>query len=130
VNRPQAVTFIYGLINIAMGIHGYVGAGSKASIIAGCAVGILCIFFAALSKTHARIGYIGAAIVGLLTALQWIPHLFNKDTHDLVIYPALVGLVISAVFVIYLLGAHFMAKAKSAKAAAAVGHDDQKGKSN
>ncbi len=78
-------------------------------------------------KTHPRIGYIGAAIVGLLTALQWIPHLFNKETHDLVIYPALVGLVLSALFVIYLLGAHFMAKARSAKAATAVGNGDDKG---
>jgi uncharacterized membrane protein (UPF0136 family) len=130
VNRPQAVTFIYGIFNIAMGIHGYVGAGSKASIIAGCAVGILCIFFAALSKTHPRVGYIGAAIVGVLTALQWIPHLFNKDTHELVIYPAMVGLIVSAVFVIYLLGAHFLAKSRSAKAAAAVSHNDDKSKSN
>jgi hypothetical protein len=131
VNRHQAAILIYGVIMIGMGAQAYFfpsGKASIASIIAGGAIGILEIGFAALSKTHPRIGYIGAAVVALLTLGRWIPHLMKDG--QVVIYPALIGLVLSVSLALYLVAGHLMAKARSAKTAPAVGNNDEKSKSN
>ncbi|MHB8637269.1 MAG: hypothetical protein ACYC96_12440 [Fimbriimonadaceae bacterium] len=119
MNRFQAAIIVYGLIMMGMGLQAYFFPSAKASpasVIAGSAIGILEIFFAALSKTHQRVGYIGAAVVALLTLGRWIPHLFKDG--QIVIYPALIGTVLSVGLALYLVGGHLATKRRSRKAQA------------
>ena len=115
MNKFQAAILVYALAMIVMGLQAFFfpeHEASKASLIAGGGVGLLEIFFAALSKTHPRVGYIGAAVVALVPLGRFIPHLMKDG--QLVVYPSLVGLVLSAGLALYLVGGHMMSKRKSA----------------
>ena len=118
MNRFQVAIIVYALVMIGMGLQAYFfpsHTASLASVIAGSVIGILEIFFAALSKTHPRIGYIGAAVVALLTLGRWLPTLLNNG--QVVIYPALVGLVLSVSLALFLVCGHFMTKRRTRKGA-------------
>lgn len=94
-----------------MGLHGYLGAHSMPSLIGGTAIGLIEIFLAALSKTNPRVGFIGAAVVALLASGNWIGLLVRAG--KLVIYPELVGLILSLGLALYLVGGHVTAKRRS-----------------
>jgi uncharacterized membrane protein (UPF0136 family) len=101
----QGVMLSYGVFSIAMGLVGYLGPSkSVVSLIAGGIAGLLVIGFAALSKTNPRVGFIGAAVVGLLMALN-----FATKTFSGVVYPAGIIFAVSLLFVIVLVAAHFAA---------------------
>lgn len=102
---------------IAMGLQAYLfpdGKASLPSLIAGAGVGVIEIGLAAYSKTNPRVGFIGAAVVALLPLGRFLPHLI-KDGH-LVIYPSLVGDVLSIGLALYLVGGHLAAKRRSRQA--------------
>ena len=100
----QGMMFSYGLFNILMGFLGYVNKHSVASLAAGGAAGILVIGFAALSKTNPRVGFIGATVVGLLVGGRFALHTFQGE-----VYPAGIIFVVSLIFAVTLVGAHFAA---------------------
>lgn len=124
MNRNRGAIIVYGVINIAMGLHGYYGAHSVISLVAGVAIGLIEIALAAWSKTKPSVAYRAAAAVSLLTGLQWFMHLYDKETHQLVIYPAVVGIVLSFGLTLWLLVGHFVAtKARQVAAPPAAGVD-------
>jgi uncharacterized membrane protein (UPF0136 family) len=106
----QAVMLLYGVFDIVMGFLGYLNKGSIVSLIAGGIAGLLVIAFAALSKTNPRVAFISATLVGLLMAGN-----FAMKTFQGVIYPAGIMFVVSLVFALTLVGAHFAAMSKRKK---------------
>jgi len=117
VNRFQAAIIIYGLIMLGMAVQAYLVKASVMSLVAGGGVGVIEIGLAALSKTHPRVGYIGAAVVALIPLGRFIPTLVKDG--QLVIYPALIGTVLSVGLALFLVGGHFMSKRKPAQPATA-----------
>lgn len=120
MNKFQAAIILYGLIMIGMALQAYFfpeGKASMISLIAGGGVGIIEIFFAALSKTHPRIGYIGAAVVALLPLGRFLTHL-HAENGDLKIYPAVVGSVLCIALALFLVGGHLLSKRRTAPDAA------------
>lgn len=102
----QIVMVLYGLFNIAMGVLG-MEKGSYASLAAGSIAGLLVIGCAVLTKTNPRVGFITAAVIGLLVGGRFAPKAFQGQ-----LYPGWVIFGVSIVFVAVLLGAHFAAVKK------------------
>ena len=118
MNRFQAAIILYGLVMIGMALQAYFfpqGKASVISLIAGGGVGIIEIFFAALSKTHPRVGFIGAAVVALLPLGRFLPHLMKADGSPN-FYPAILGAVLSIALALFLVGGHLISKRRATKA--------------
>lgn len=97
---------------ILLGIIGYFidPTHNPASIIGGGAIGILEIFFATYSKSNPRVGYIGAAVVALLTAGMFI---MNSIQHPL--WGFITIAVLSVALFLFLMSSHFLAMMKKSK---------------
>ena len=66
----QIVLVVYGLVVAAGGSAAYFSKGSKASIIAGCSIGGLCLAAFFLSRARLAHGYrAGTTVVGLSVAV-------------------------------------------------------------
>jgi len=98
---------VYGIFEIVMGVVGYISKASVISLIAGCASGIIVIGCAALTKTNPRVGFITATVVALIVAGSMV-----GKTLKGVIYPSGIILVVSILFALILVGAHFAAVSK------------------
>ena len=106
---------VYGVAMIGMGIHGYVGSGSPASLAGGGGAGALVLFFAWLSvkMSTPRVGYILATLVCLGMLGMFIPKYSDSGK----IYPHLTIVVLSALTAVCLVGGHLIAKLAKKKAA-------------
>lgn len=111
MNWIQSVMLLYGVFDIFMGFLGTLKAHEIASLLGGGIAGILVIGCAALAKTHPRIGYIAAMVIALLVAGR-----FGKQTFEGQIYPAGIIFVVSILFVLTLVLAHFLAMSRRKRA--------------
>ena len=102
-----AVMLIYGLFNIVLGVEAYMSKGSLPSLIAAGGLGLVVIACAALAKTNPRVAYITATVVALLIIGR-----FMKPALEGTIWPATVIVIVSAIFALTLIGAHFIAVKK------------------
>lgn len=105
---------LYGVFNIVMGFLAYLNKGSIVSLAAAGIAGLLVIGCAALTKTHPRIGFIAASVIGIVVAMRFAGKAFGGE-----IYPAMIIFVVSILFVVILVGAHFAAVAKRKRGSAA-----------
>ena len=112
MSKHQGAIFIYGILMILLGIIGYFidPTHNPGSIIGGGAVGILEIFFATYSKSNPRVGYIGAAVVALLTAGMFIPRSFQDPTWGFITIA-----VLSVALFLFLMAGHSIAMMKKSK---------------
>ncbi len=112
------VLVVYALINIAMGIHGFVGAGSLPSLAGGVGAGFLLLVAVYISlKVNPRAGYIMGMLIALLMLGRFLPAFLRDNTK---VYPHLVSAILAIVVIACLLGGHLMAM-KARKAEEAVG---------
>lgn len=107
MSKYQAAIFAYAAAMIILGLIGYFvdSTHNLGSIIGGGAIGILEIFFGTLSTSKPRIGYIGAAVVALLTAGMFVPRSFQDPKWGFVTIA-----ILSVLLVVILLGGHFLTK--------------------
>ena len=106
---------VYGVAMIGMGIHGFVGSGSPASLAGGGGAGALVLLFAWLSVKMAtpRVPYILATLICLGMVGMFVP----KFSESGKIYPHLTIAVLSALTAFCLVGGHVMATMAKKKAA-------------
>lgn len=98
---------LFSLLNIGLGIYGFVAKDSLVSLIAGVAIGALMLGTVALAKTQPRWGRIGSLVLCVAVIGQFLPK-FLKSQHWL---PAGI-LAFSGIFVAAcLIGAHLAASA-------------------
>jgi uncharacterized membrane protein (UPF0136 family) len=90
-----AILYLFGILNIVLGIVGFVRAKSVASLIGGGVAGILVLVAAFLSKQHPRIGY-GLAI---LVSIALIGRFATKLTGNGPVYAARITVAASVVAV-------------------------------
>ena len=107
MSKYQGAILLYGILMILLGIIGYFidPTHNPGSIIGGGVVGILEIFFATYSKSNPRVGYIGAAIVALLTAGMFVPRSFQDPTWGFISIA-----VLSVALFLFLMGGHFFGR--------------------
>ncbi len=98
---------LYGLFDLVVGIEAFVRKGSVGSLLGGGIAGIIVIGCAALAKTQPRVAYITATAVALLVGLRFLPNAIKGE-----VWPATIISVISLVFALTLVVAHFVAMAK------------------
>ncbi len=67
----DGLVLVYGILLIALGIAGFVIAGSVISLIAGVAFGVLVLVFLAITATKRQLGRIGVAVVALIMLGQF-----------------------------------------------------------
>lgn len=103
----KAVLIGYGLANIAIGAHGFLGpAKSVVSLIAGAVAGILVLMGVWMAEKNQVAGYGLAALVCLLLIGRFLPtYLQTQDP-----YPHLVMTILSTVVLVALIVGHFMPK--------------------
>ncbi len=97
---------IYGILMIAMGIHGFVSKGSVASLVAAGSVGAIIIGTVALYKTNPRPARIIGAVVSLLTLGMEGSKLLNKP----VFYPHGLAAGLSVIAFVWLGAGHLLAQ--------------------
>lgn len=97
------VLVLFSLLNIGLGIYGYVAKNTLVSLIAGCVIGLLMLGTVALAKTHPRWGRIGSLVLTIAVLGQFAPKFIK--TQDWV--PAGI-LTVAAVIVFVCLGAGHM----------------------
>jgi len=97
---------LYGLFDIAMGLIGTMGSSNHEpwSLLAGGLSGLLVIGCAFLTKTKPRFGFIAATVIGLLVAGNFARGAFSGQ-----VFPALIIFLVSLLFAVTLVGAHFVA---------------------
>lgn len=100
------VMVVYGVAMIAMGVHGFIGSDSIASLAGGGGAGAIVLVAVVLSLKMAtpRLGYILASLVSLGMVGMFIP----KFAKSGLVYPHLAIVVISALTVLSLVGGHLM----------------------
>ena len=100
---PGMILILYGVMDIALGIYGFVHSHSTASLIAGNVAGVLAICAAALAKTHPNYGYGLGAVICIMMLGRFGPQLGQPGW-----LPATM-VITSAIVLIALIAAHFMA---------------------
>jgi len=108
MNWIQWLLVLYGLLTIGMGVQGYVGSQSMASLIAGGGLGALVLAAVAITRTQPRIGYILALVLAVLLLGRFAPKFFGQG----VLYPDGVMAIASIVAIAALASAHFLAQAR------------------
>lgn len=108
----DVVVALYALLSIAMGVLGYVapttGHPSIISLIAGVAIGGFLLGFLALTKTNARVGRIGSAVVTLVPIMKFAKPFLSEHK----IYPAGIMVICGLITFAVLGGGHMAAMAK------------------
>lgn len=69
----NAVLVLFSLLNIGLGIYGYVVKDTLVSLIAGLVIGALMLGTVALAKTHPRWGRIGSLVLTIAVLGQFAP---------------------------------------------------------
>lgn len=105
---------VYALAMISMGVHGYVGSQSVASLAGGGGLGALVLIglWMSLKMATPRAGYILASVVCLLAIGRFLPAYLGENGK---LYPHLVIVVLSLSTIACLLGGHFAAQAAKKK---------------
>jgi uncharacterized membrane protein (UPF0136 family) len=106
----------YGVLNIVMGLIGYLNKGSMVSLIAGGAAGLLIIAAAALARTHPRWGYFFAFVLALMLLGRFAGPFVRTQQ----IFPAGVMAAASLLMAGILVYAHFATPARIVPPADAV----------
>ncbi|MBC8065396.1 MAG: TMEM14 family protein [Chlorobia bacterium] len=107
----NTVLVLFSLLNIGLGIYGYVAKNTLVSLIAGVVIGLLMLGTVALAKTHPRWGRIGSLVLCVAVLGQFAPKFIK--TQDWV--PAGILTVVAAIVVVCLGVGHMLGmKAKNA----------------
>lgn len=69
----NTVLILFSLLNIGLGIYGYVAKDTLVSLIAGVVIGALMLGSVALTKTHPRWGRIASLIITIAVLGQFAP---------------------------------------------------------
>jgi uncharacterized membrane protein (UPF0136 family) len=108
------VLILYVLLNIVMGVLGYVNKHSVISLVAGVGAGVIVLGSMALAKSNPRAGRITALVVSVLLIGRFAPKAFENQ-----LYPAGIMFASSIIVAISLGAGHMMGmKAKKAREAA------------
>lgn len=75
----NVVLVLFSLLNIGLGIYGFVAKESLPSLIAGCAIGLLMLGSVALAKTHPRWGRIGSLVLTIAVLGQFAPKFIKSQ---------------------------------------------------
>jgi uncharacterized membrane protein (UPF0136 family) len=103
MNWLQMTLITYGVFNIGLGLFAYVNSGSKASLIAGGAAGLVVLLAVLLTRGNPKVGY----LVGALVAVALLGRFLPKAIREQEIYPAGVIAAVSAVVLLCLVVGHF-----------------------
>lgn len=101
----NALLITFSLLSIGLGIYGFSEKGSAVSLIAGGAAGFFMLASVYLAQSQPRWGRIASVVIAVAMLGQFAPKFFK--TGDWV--PAGTMMIASALVVVALLGAHFMA---------------------
>lgn len=113
---PRLVVLLYGVFLIALSVEAYLRVQSKASLIAGGIQGLLVLACFGLIPKNPRVGYIGATLLALAGAGNFLPKFFGPEGK---VYPhAVIGFTSLAVAIALSL-AHVLAKKSSSAEASA-----------
>jgi uncharacterized membrane protein (UPF0136 family) len=74
----NAILLLFSLLNIGLGIYGFVVKQSSVSLIAGLAIGVLMLATVALAQSHPRWGRIGSLMLAILVVIQFLPKFLNS----------------------------------------------------
>lgn len=69
----NTVLVLFSLLNIGLGIYGFVAKNTLVSLIAGVVIGLLMLGTVALAKTHPRWGRIGSLVLTIAVLGQFAP---------------------------------------------------------
>lgn len=106
----NTVLVLFSLLNIGLGIYGYVAKNTLVSLIAGCVIGLLMLGTVALAKTQPRWGRIGSLVLTIAVLGQFAPKFIK--TQDWL--PAGILTVTGAIVFVCLAAGHVMGmKAKN-----------------
>lgn len=102
---------VYGVAMIGMGLEAYLRVDSVMSLVGGGAIGLLVLvgLAMALKMKTPRWGYILGVFMGLVSLGRFLPSYFKKGD----VYPSLVIVLMSALFLGILVGGHLAAQKKS-----------------
>ena len=73
----NAILLLFSLLNIGLGIYGYVYKQSLVSLIAGLVIGVLMLGTVALAQSHPRWGRIGSLMLAIVVVIQFLPKFLN-----------------------------------------------------
>lgn len=101
----NTVLILFSILNIGLGIYGFVAKDTLVSLIAGLVIGTLMLGTVALAKTHPRWGRIGSMLLAVAVLGQFAPKFFeSKDW-----LPAGILMVAGCIVVVCLLAGHLSA---------------------
>lgn len=101
------VSILYGLLNIAFGLLGWINKGSVMSLLAGGIAGILAIVGAIIAKRNPVLGYAIVIVVSIAMIARFLP-LYLRDTSK--IYPHLILIAASFIVIALLLCWQFLGR--------------------
>jgi len=111
----NVLLLLYALLDIVMGVLGYVNKGSLPSLLGGVVSGMVILASLALTKTNPRAGRIMALVVAVLLMGMFAKNTFFQNQ----LYPGGIMFVTSLIVAVCLGVGHMMGmKAKKARAAA------------
>lgn len=111
MTRLDGIVIGYAILNLLFGILGYLRGGSKPSLFAGVAVGVVVLFGITLARSHRKVGYSICAIMAAVVLLRFIV----PAIRDVQIYPAMI-LVAASVVTLGALGFGHLASLRGQKA--------------
>ena len=97
------VLLLYSLLNVVMGILGFVNKGSIISLIAGTLAAVVTLGALAYTKKNPRTGRITCLVVAVLLLGRFAPGAFKNQ-----LYPAGIMFVSSLIVIVCLLAGHMM----------------------
>lgn len=100
----HGVVVAYALLNLGGGVAGYISKGSKESLIAGLATGVLLLVAAFIAKGNPKIGFGLAALLALATGGFFVTRYMKSHA----VWPPLVMIIVSVLVLIALTVGHFM----------------------
>lgn len=116
MTKFQFAIIVYGLFMLGLGIAAFVNKHHLPSLLGGGSIGVLEIMLGVYTYKNPRVGFIGASVIALLSALMFIGQ--SVQAGAIQFYPHLVVITVSLLFVYYLVGGHFSARRKAREAAA------------
>lgn len=108
----RAVVLLFGLVNIAGGIGGYMMAKSVYSLIAGVGAGLLLLLCAAVAPQRPGFAYRFAGLISLLLVVFWAYRTYQVSEQGKSVAMPVGNLVLAAIVFLLLAGSHF-AKVRS-----------------
>ena len=108
MTKYQFAIFLYGLFCLALGIEAYSVKHHLPSLLGGGGIGIIEIMLAVYTYKNPRVGFIGAAVLGVLTGLMFLGQ--SVQAGAVKFYPAMVMIIVSFAFVYFLMSGHMSAR--------------------